>query len=175
MAERHEASVHERAGKYLTFVLGDEVYGIEILKAQEIVGMMKVTRVPRTPLFVRGVINLRGKVFPVIDLRKKFGLDPKEDTQKTCIIVVNATHDDRQVTMGIVVDAVSEVLNIPAEQIEPTPEFGIMVNTDFILGLGKQHDRVVILLDVDKVLSQGEIESADQAARTSTSEGSVES
>jgi len=150
-------SMASRAGKYLTFELGGEVYGLEILKVQEIIGMMKVTRVPKTPGFVRGVINLRGKVIPVVDLRLKFGLEAKEDTDRTCIIVVQIQHKDAKVTMGSIVDEVSEVMDISADQIEPAPEFGASVETEFILGMGKVNQKVVMLLDVDKVLSTGEI------------------
>lgn len=152
-----EVSTQELAGKYLTFELGGEVYGLEILKVQEIIGMMAVTQVPRTPKFVRGVINLRGKVIPVVDLRIKFGLDSQEDTEKTCIIVVQVSQDGVEVTMGILVDEVSEVLDVASEQIEPPPSFGVGVDTDFILGMGKVAQKVVMLLDVDKVLSGGEI------------------
>ncbi len=145
------------AGKYLTFNLAAEEYGLEILKVQEIIGIMKVTRVPRTPDFVRGVINLRGKVIPVVDLRLKFGLEGKEDTEKTCIIVVQVARADQQVTMGVIVDEVSEVLEIAAAQIEPAPEFGNAVEADFILGMGKVEQKVIMLLDVDKVLSGEEV------------------
>ena len=153
------------AGKYLTFELEGEVYGLEILKVQEIIGMMNVTRVPRTPEFMRGVINLRGKVIPVIDLRLKFALSAKEDTDRTCIIVVQVTHDTRQVTMGLIVDEVSEVQTIVESQIEPPPSFGASVDTDFILGMGKLGEKVVMLLDADKVLSGGEISQVRDAAQ----------
>ena len=156
--EQEKASTLGRAGKYLTFELGGEVYGLAILKVQEIIGIMTVTRVPRTPDFVRGVINLRGKVIPVIDLRIKFGLAGTEDTERTCIIVVQVESKDAQVIMGIIVDEVSEVLDITAEQIEPAPAFGSEIDTNFIMGMGKIDKKVVMLLDVDKVLSGGEIE-----------------
>lgn len=145
-----------KAGKYLTFNLGKEVYGIEILKVQEIIGMMSVTRVPKTPEFVRGVVNLRGKVIPVIDLRLKFALEGKTDTDRTCIIVVQLALGGTAVVMGLIVDEVSEVLNVLAEQIEASPSFGAKVDTDFILGMGKVGQKVVMLLDVDKVLSTDE-------------------
>ena len=145
------------AGKYLTFILGNEVYGIEILKVQEIIGMMNVTHVPKTPPFIRGVINLRGKVIPVVDLRLKFGMDSVDNTDRTCIIVVQVSHSTGHVTMGIIVDEVSEVLGVLAEQIEPAPSFGTAVNTDFILGMGKVAQKVVMLLDVDKVLTTGDL------------------
>jgi purine-binding chemotaxis protein CheW len=146
-----------KAGKYLTFNLGNEVYGIEILKVQEIIGMMQVTRVPRTPVFVRGVVNLRGKVIPVIDLRLKFGLEGREDTDRTCIIVVQVALGGGSVIMGLIVDEVSEVLNVLADQIEASPSFGSRVDTDFILGMGKVAQKVVMLLDVDKVLASEEL------------------
>ena len=154
------------AGQYLTFELGDEVYGLQILKVQEIIGIMTVTRVPRTPSYVRGVINLRGKVIPVIELRTKFGMVNAEDTSRTCIIVVQvATEADargetggsRRTTMGIIVDEVAEVLEVASDQIEPAPSFGAAVPTEFILGMGKVGEKVVMLLDVDKVLSVGEL------------------
>ena len=146
-----------KAGKYLTFNLGREVYGIEILKVQEIIGMLSVTRVPKTPEFVRGVVNLRGKVIPVIDLRLKFALEPKADTDRTCIIVVQVALQAASVTMGLIVDEVSEVLSVLADQIEAAPSFGSKVDTDFILGMGKVAQKVVMLLDVDKVLASEDL------------------
>ena len=145
-----------QAGKYLTFKLGAEEFGLEILKVQEIIKMMEITRVPRTPEFVRGVINLRGKVIPVTDLRLKFGMDAMATTDKTCVIVVQVAHGEGRVTMGIIVDEVSEVLDVTAGQIEPAPEFGSSADTEFILGMGKVGKKVVMLLDVDKVLSTAE-------------------
>ncbi|HKP96763.1 MAG TPA: chemotaxis protein CheW [Fibrobacteria bacterium] len=158
-----------KAGKYLTFNLGREVYGIEILKVQEIIGMMSVTRVPKTPEFVRGVVNLRGKVIPVIDLRLKFDLEAKEDTDRSCIIVVQVGLNGSPVVMGLIVDEVSEVLNVLADQIEAAPSFGAKVDTDFILGMGKVAQKVVMLLDVDKVLASDELATV-QMARQSTEE-----
>ena len=146
-----------QAGKYLTFKLAAEEYGLEILKVQEIIKMMDITKVPRTPEFVRGVINLRGKVIPVVDLRLKFSMESKETTEKTCVIVVQVRRAGGTVTMGIIVDEVSEVLDVMAEQIEPAPEFGTAVDTAFILGMGKVGKKVVMLLDVDKVLSGEEV------------------
>lgn len=153
-----------RAGKYLTFELKNEIYGLEILKVQEIIGMMNVTRVPKTPDFIRGVINLRGKVIPVIDLRLKFGMETKEDTDRTCIIVVQFKGAAMAMTMGIIVDEVKEVVNIESDHIEETPEFGADTNTDFILGVGKIGQKVVMLLDMDKVLSLGEEALVEEAA-----------
>jgi len=146
-----------KAGKYLTFQMGKEVYGIEILKVQEIIGMMPVTRVPKTPDFVRGVINLRGKVIPVIGLRRKFEMEDREDTDRTCIVVVQVAGAAGVLTMGLLVDEVSEVLNVSQEQIEAPPSFGVGVDTDFILGMGKVGQKVLMLLDADKVLSSEEL------------------
>ena len=148
----HARPESSKEGKYLTFSLAGEEYGIGILKVREIIGMMPVTPVPRTPDFVKGVINLRGKVIPVIDLRLRFGLDAAAYTERTCIIVVEILGDTGAVPMGIVVDAVSEVLNIRATDIENTPAFGVKLNTDFILGMAKTDGGVKILLDIDKVL-----------------------
>ncbi len=148
-----------QAGKYLSFVLGAEEYGLEILRVQEINGMMDITRVPRTPSYVRGVINLRGRVIPIISLREHFNMPNIEDTEKTCIIVVQVHYQDTQITMGIVVDEVSEVLNINGTQIEPPPSFGGgMEEVDFITGMGKLEDKVVILLDIDSVLDGDKLE-----------------
>ena len=141
-----------REGKYLTFSLAGEEYGIGIIKVREIIGMMPVTPVPQTPDFVKGVINLRGKVIPVIDLRLRFGLDATAYTERTCIIVVEIHGETGAVPVGIVVDAVSEVLNIKGTDIEETPTFGAELDTDYILGMAKMNGGVKILLDIDKVL-----------------------
>ncbi len=159
----NDALSSDKAGKYLTFKLEDEEYALEILKVQEIIGIMDVTKVPRMPEFVRGVINLRGKVIPVIDLRLSFGMPFLEDTERTCIIVVQVTGGNQQVIMGIIVDEVSEVLDIGLEQIEGTPSFGSNINTEFIMGMGKISDRVLMLLDIDKVLTRGEITSLEKS------------
>lgn len=152
-------------GKYLTFKLGEEEYGLEILKVQEIIQMQDVTRVPKTPESVRGVINLRGKVIPVIELRRKFGMQPHEDTEKTCIIVVQIIDDQHAMTMGIIIDEVKEVLDIDAGSIEETPAFGETNGTDFIMGMGKVGDNVKMLLDINNVLSDSEINSLAKIAR----------
>ena len=140
-------------GKFLTFFLGREEYGLEILKVQEIMGMLPITLVPRTPKSIRGVINLRGKIIPIMDLRLRFGMDAIAQTDETCIIVVHA----QKVEMGIIVDKVSEVLDISTEDIEPTPALGADVDTDFILGVGKSEGKVKLLLDIDKVLSRSSV------------------
>ena len=164
-ATLEKSAVGEKlAGKYLTFRLAEEEYGLEILKVQEIIQMQAVTRVPRTPDYVRGVINLRGKVIPVIDLRKKFSLEATQDTEKTCIIVVQIASGDSHVVMGIIIDEVKEVLDIRAENIEDTPSFGSSIDTEFILGMGKIGTSVKILLDIDKVMSAKEISEIKKAA-----------
>ena len=154
----------ELAGKYLTFKLGAESYGLGILKVQEIIGIMAITHVPRTPGFVRGVINLRGRVIPVVDLRLKFGMEGQDDTERTCVIVVQVGRSSHPLTMGIIVDEVSEVLSVEAGQIEPPPSFGTSVDTDFILGMGKVGEKVIMLLDVDRVLSGEEVALMNQSA-----------
>ncbi len=176
MTEEHNAKQAERlesvahlAGKYLTFRLAGEAYGLEILKVQEIIRVMDVTRVPRTPDFIRGVINLRGKVVPVVDLGLKFGLGKTVRQDRTCIIVVQVMRGDVKVIMGILVDEVNEVMGIAASQIEPAPEFGIAVDASFILGMGKADDKVVMLLDAERVLTATEV-GAVAAVETSTSE-----
>jgi purine-binding chemotaxis protein CheW len=141
-----------REGKYLTFCLAGEEYGIGILKVKEIIGMMAITSIPQTPGYVKGVINLRGKVIPVIDLRLKFGMESIGYTERTCIIVVDIKGGDRKIQMGIVVDSVSEVLNIKPGEIVDTPTFGAQMDTDYILGMAKMEGGVKILLDIDRVL-----------------------
>ena len=152
MEERGMAATAERvgrAGKYLTFGLGEQAYGLEILKVREIIGMVPITPVPGTPAFVRGVINLRGKVIPVADLRAKFSMAATEQTDETCIIVVQV----RGMEMGMVVDRVQEVQNIAEGDIEDTPSFGTDIDTDFILGMGKANGQVTILLEISRVLT----------------------
>jgi purine-binding chemotaxis protein CheW len=141
-----------RSGKYLTFALGHEEFGLEILKVREIISCMEITAVPRTPAHVKGVINLRGQVIAVVDLRSKFGMESADKTDQTCIIVVEIRQNGRKLSTGIIVDHVSEVLDIAAEKIEDTPCFDSGMNTDFILGMGKIGESVKILLDIDKVL-----------------------
>lgn len=145
------------AGKYLTFRLGDEEYGIAILKVREIMGMMAVTRVPRSPQCVRGVINLRGRVIPVVDLRTVFDLSFKEDTGRTCIIVVQVSAHHGDVVMGIIVDEVSEVADIRSEEIEPPPVIGNAEMTEMVHGMAKRSDRVLIMLDIDRVIDGKEL------------------
>ena len=134
----------------MTFYLAEEEYGIEILRVREIIGMMKITAVPRTPEYIRGVLNLRGKVIPVVDLRLKFGMEATEQTEETCIIVVETEDSER----GIIVDKVSEVLAIPVDAAKPPPYFGEEVDTSYIRGIGQTEGRVQMLLDIDAALSQ---------------------
>lgn len=150
------ARTAEREGKYLTFVLAGEEYGIGILKVREIIGMLPITAVPQTPAYVKGVINLRGKVIPVIDLRLKFGMPEMDYTERTSIIVVDVIGRSITIQIGIVVDSVSEVVNIKADEIEDTPTFGTRLDTDYILGIAKLGGQVKILLDIDRVLHDRE-------------------
>ena len=154
----------ERDKKFLTFSMADEEYGIGILKIREIIGMMPITTLPQTPDFVKGVINLRGKVIPVIDLRLRFGMAAMDYTERTCIIVVEIEGDGRTVQIGVVVDSVSEVLNIKDGDIEDTPTFGTKLNTDYILGMAKMDGGVKILLDINRILSDQEIAALAKAA-----------
>lgn len=143
--------------KLLTFSLGGEGYGVSILKVKEIIGMLDITPVPRTPEFIKGVINLRGKIIPVMDLRVKFGMEEQTYNERTCIIVVEIKINGNDRLLGVVVDMVSEVVNITSDQIEPPPEYGTNVEHNFILGIGKIKDRVVIILDIDEVFLCEEI------------------
>lgn len=154
---------NDEASKYLTFKLADEEYGVEILKVREINGLMDITSVPQMPVYMKGVINLRGKVIPVVDLRIKFGFVEIEHTEQTCIIVVDVGKE-----IGIIVDTVSEVLDIKNKNIEPPPSLGGSVNTEFILGMGKVGGDVKILLDINQVLNLDELQDE-------TSSGSCES
>jgi len=154
----------DREGKYLTFSMASEEYGIGILKIKEIIGMMSITTVPQTPEFIKGVINLRGKVIPVIDLRLRFGMTANDYTERTCIIVVEIPGLSGTVMIGIVVDSVSEVMSIKGDEIEETPTFGTKLNTDYILGMAKMDGGVKILLDIDRVLSRDEMTMLEEAA-----------
>jgi purine-binding chemotaxis protein CheW len=168
-------AIMENEGKYLTFALGAEEYGLEILKVREIIGHMEITSVPQTPDYVKGVINLRGQVIPVVDLRAKFGMEATEVTDETCIIVVEINQGSRKFSTGVVVDHVQEVLDIAGEDIEEAPQFGSAVNTDFILGMGKIGDSVKILLDIDRVLANEDFSSFadDPTDASGTQKGST--
>jgi len=143
--------------KLLTFSLGDEGYGISILRVKEIIGMLDITQVPRTPDFIKGVINLRGKIIPIMDLRMKFGMDEKPYNERTCIIVIEVSINGNQRLLGVVVDTVAEVINITAEEIEPAPQYGSKTEHNLIAGMGKVKDRVIIILDIDEVVFCDEV------------------
>jgi purine-binding chemotaxis protein CheW len=164
MMDQAVKAVANREGKYLTFVLAGEEYGIGILKVKEIIGIMAITTVPQTPAYMKGVINLRGKVIPIVDLRVKFGMDAIDYTEKTCIIVVEIANSGQKVMIGVLVDCVSEVLNIKGGDIEDAPNFGSRLNTNYILGMAKTGGRVKILLDIDRVLSVEEMGVLEKAA-----------
>ncbi len=150
-------SIDRSAEKYLSFHVGAEEFAVGVLSVREIIGMQDITVVPHTPPYLKGIINLRGKVIPVIDLRIKFGMPPAEYTQRTCIIVVEVTNNDSRMMMGVVVDAVSEVANVSPSDIENTPDFGEGVTVPYLLGLAKTKGKVKILLDIDKVLTSSEL------------------
>ena len=158
------AGVGDLAGKYLTFRLGAEEYGLKILQVREIIGLMAITGVPQTPDYVRGVINLRGKIFPVVDLRLKFDMAAAAETPQTCIIVVEVHRDEATLAVGVVVDEVCEVRDVTRDQIDPTPDFGALVKTDFILGIGKVGDEVIMLLDINRVLTDEALAALAKAA-----------
>ncbi|MGV8059587.1 MAG: chemotaxis protein CheW [Smithellaceae bacterium] len=163
MAENQVEKAHRREGKYLTFTLAGEEYGIGILKVKEIIGIITITPIPQTPSHVKGVINLRGKVIPVIDLRLKFGMPSMEYTERTCIIVIEVSKEAGHILIGILVDSVSEVLNIKGADIEDTPNFGTRLNTDFILGMAKAGGSIKILLDIDRVMNADEVAALEEA------------
>ena len=158
-------SASDDNNKYLSFVLGKEEYSFEILKVREIIGLIDITPLPQTPAYIKGVINLRGKIIPVVDLRTRFGLDEVEYDESTCIIVVEVDGSDGdQLHMGVIVDTVSEVLSISDDEFEPAPRFAGSVRTEYITGLGKVKDKTIILLDINKVLSVEEIADAKNKA-----------
>jgi purine-binding chemotaxis protein CheW len=157
-AKPGEAVKDDRTGKYLAFHLGREEFAIRVLKVREIMGVLEITAVPQMPEYVKGVINLRGKVIPVVDLRRKFGLPGIEYDQKTCIIVVQVRGEAGPMLMGIVVDGVTEVVNLAPGDIEDTPDFGGGGKVPYLLGMAKSKGRVRILLDIDQVLCAGELQ-----------------
>jgi purine-binding chemotaxis protein CheW len=163
--ENQSIDVDPRAGKYLTFFLANEEYGVEILKVQEIIGRMPVTPVPLTSRYIRGVINLRGKIHPIMDLNIKFGMDQTHITDETCIIVIKTS----TLMMGILVDKVSEVVNVASGDIEDTPSFGEEVDTEYLLGVGKTGGRVRLLLDIEKVITKADIINMKKAAGSENS------
>jgi purine-binding chemotaxis protein CheW len=170
--EQSALGLADKEGKYLTFALGHEQYGLEILKVREIIGYMEITAVPQTPAYVKGVINLRGQVIPVVDLRAKFCMATTDVTEQTCIIVVEISQARRKFDTGIVVDQVEEVLDIAGKDIEASPQFGSSVDTSFILGMGKVNDSVKILLDIDKVLCNVDLSDVTQPTESMQSDES---
>lgn len=162
--EKNLAGNGEKEAKYLTFKLAGEEYGISIMKIKEIIGMTAVTAIPQTPDFVKGVINLRGRVIPVIDMRMRFNMKGAEYDERTCIIVIEINAGIPSITLGIVVDAVSEVMNIKKEDIEDTPQFGVSLDTEYIMGMAKMNGGVKILLDIDRVFRESEIMALKNAA-----------
>ncbi len=155
------AKADPRAGKYLVFHLGDEEFGIQVQKVREIMGVQDITQVPQTPPHVKGVINLRGKVIPVVDLRLKFSMPAKEYTHRTCIIVVQVAGERGAMLMGIVVDGVAEVLQVAGADVEDTPSFGKEVEVPYVMGLAKLKGKVKILLDIDQVMTSRELAHLD--------------
>ena len=164
------AGSDEQQGQYLTFMLGGEIFAIGILSIKEIIEYGQLTEVPRMPASIRGVINLRGAVVPVIDLAARFGKKTSEVSRRTCIVIIEIEHDGEHQVVGVMVDAVNEVLDIPAGEIEAAPSFGAKIRSDFIRGMGKVAGKFVIILDVDHVLSLDEMA---ELAVASSSAGAV--
>lgn len=164
MTELQQQQHASMAGKYLTFQLGPETYGIEILCVQEIIGLLPITRIPKVSEYVRGVINLRGKVIPVMSLARRFGVEERDDTSLTCIIVVELHRVHDTITMGVVVDEVSEVINISAESIEAPPAMGGGSESYFLRGMGKVDGKVVILLDMSRVIETEALDALEATA-----------
>lgn len=146
-----------KAGKYLTFTVSKERYGIDIVKVQEIIKIAHITFVPKCPSYLKGVINLRGKIIPVIDLRLKFGIEPIPYDDKTCIIVINMVENDTKLAVGLIVDTVLEVIDFAHSEIEPAPRYGATVNSRFIIGMGKRDNLLNILIDIEHVVSDGDV------------------
>jgi purine-binding chemotaxis protein CheW len=157
------------ATQYLTFKLDKEVFALDITKVREVLDFTSVTRVPRTPEFMRGVINLRGSVVPVVDLRRKFGMPMTEKSVNTCIIIVEVNVDNEAAILGALADSVQEVMDLDPDHIEPAPKIGTRLNTEFIKGMGKRDNDFIIILDIDKVFTVNEL-AAVQSGRTEVAE-----
>ncbi len=155
--------------QYLTFKLEDEVFALDISKVREVLDFTSITKVPRTPEFMRGVINLRGSVVPVVDMRLKFGMSRTEKTVNTCIIIVEVTVDGESITLGTLADSVQEVLDLGADHIEPAPKIGTRLRTEFIRGMGKRDTHFIIILDIDKVFSTEELTLVQDVGEGATS------
>jgi purine-binding chemotaxis protein CheW len=158
------------ATQHLTFKLDEEVFAIDISKIREVLEFTSVTKVPQTPEFMCGVINLRGGVVPVVDLRRKFGMTQAEKTVNTCIVIVEVTLDEESTVLGALVDSVQEVFELEADQIEPAPKIGTRLKTEFIKGMGKRDDEFIIILDIDKVFSTEEIALVQDSGRLTQTE-----
>ncbi len=154
--------------QYLTFKLGGEIFGVDVSQVQEILELTPITRIPQTPLFMKGVINVRGKVVPIVDLRLKFGMEEQESTVDTCIVVVEVAMEGETVVLGAVADSVDEVIDQQPDQIEPPPRIGTNLNTEFIKGMGKRDDHFIIILDINKIFSAKEIEVIQRAESLSS-------
>lgn len=153
----------EGTDQFLTFMLAGEEYGVDILRVQEIKGWDAVTNIPNTPEYIRGVINLRGTIVPIVDLRLRFNMDKMEYGPTTVVIVLKVMSDEKSRIMGIVVDGVSDVYNIPSEEIREAPDFGSGIDTDFVMGLASVEEKMVILLDIDHMLNAAELAGIDEA------------
>jgi len=149
--------------QYLTFKLSDEVFALDITKVREVLDFTTITKVPRTPEFMRGVINLRGSVVPVVDLKLKFGMTMTEKTVNTCIIITEVTVDDERTILGALADSVQEVMDLDPDHIEPAPKIGMQLNTEFIKGMGKHNNNFIIILDIDKIFTNRELEEVHKA------------
>lgn len=169
MEEKDNVVTHE-SGQFLTFKLGEEVYGVDIRKIREVLEYTKVTSVPKTPEFMKGVINLRGGVVPVVDLRLKFGMEEKEKTVNTCIIIVEVTIDNDEILLGAIADSVREVVNLSSDQMEDTPSIGMSIRVDFIKSMGKLDDEFCMILDIDKIFSAVEMEAIKQSSDVADTE-----
>ncbi len=157
--------------QFLSFKLGEEVFAVDVAKVREILDVTAITKVPQTPDFMRGVINLRGSVVPVMDMRLKFGMPPTERTVNTCIIVMEVTQEGETMVLGSLADSVQEVLDLDPDQIEAAPRIGTRLRSDFIKGMGKHNDRFIIILDIDKIFSSDELETI---TGTMTGDGMLE-
>ncbi len=158
MEDNNKNSDAYESGQFLTFKLGNEVYGVDIKKVREVLEYTKVTKVPRTPDFMKGVINLRGGVVPVVDLRLKFGMEEKEKTVNTCIIIVEVNVESEEILLGAIADSVREVVDLGSEQMEDTPSIGMSIRVDFIKCMGKLEGEFCMILDIDRIFSAGEMD-----------------
>jgi purine-binding chemotaxis protein CheW len=151
------SSIITETTQYLSFKLGEEIFAVDVAKVREILDVITITKVPQTPDFMKGVINLRGSVVPVMDIRLKFGMSPTERTVNTCIIVMEVTQDGETMVLGSLADSVQEVLDLEPDQIEPAPRIGTRLRSDFIKGMGKQNEQFIIILDIDRIFTAGEL------------------